>query len=209
MEAPATQPYLINRGCLLVVDALRGFTTLCPDELPIPGGLEIVAPINRLLELPWARVDAAQDWHPPDHCSFLPQGGNYPPHYVMGSNGAEFLPRLRTERFQRIWRKGFCKDRDALSLLLQYPGYAALLRLEVEAVFVCGLALNICCHLTALDLRMHGLQVFLIEDASAGIDVPQAGFYQANARAEAAQTGMSYVRIADLISAHRGHAGLG
>jgi nicotinamidase/pyrazinamidase len=187
---------------LLIVDALRGFTTLCPDELPIPGGADIVGPINRLLDLPWARIDATQDWHPPDHCSFLQQGGDYPPHCVAGSVGAEFLPGIRTERFQRIWRKGYCSDRDTLSLVQQYPAYPNLLHSEVNAVMVCGLALNICCHLTALDLRKHNLNVVLIEDASAGINVPQAGFQMEKARAEAAQAGIPYLRTDDLIAAH-------
>ena len=32
----------------VVVDAQRGFTVLCPVELPVPGGLEIIPQINRL-----------------------------------------------------------------------------------------------------------------------------------------------------------------
>jgi nicotinamidase/pyrazinamidase len=35
---------------LLIVDAQQGFTTLCPKELPVPGGLEIVPHVNRLLD---------------------------------------------------------------------------------------------------------------------------------------------------------------
>ena len=65
---------------LLVVDAQSGFTELCPNELPVPDGLAIVPAVNRLLQLPFARIDATQDWHPPDHCSFLGQRDNlYPP----------------------------------------------------------------------------------------------------------------------------------
>ena len=92
-----------NESSLLVVDVQQGFTSLCPDELPVPGGLEIVPHVNRLLEMPWRRIDASQDWHPPDHCSFLGQRDNlYPPHCVMGTPGTEFLPGLRCERFQTI-----------------------------------------------------------------------------------------------------------
>ena len=97
---------------LIVVDAQRGFTSLCPAELPVPGGVEIVPAVNELLALPFARVDATQDWHPPDHCSFLGRRDDiYPPHCVMGTPGADFLPGLHTHRFHAIWRKGF--DRDA------------------------------------------------------------------------------------------------
>ena len=43
------------------------------------------------LALPWQRIDASQDWHPPHHCSFLGQRDNlYPPHCVAGTWGAEF-----------------------------------------------------------------------------------------------------------------------
>src|SRR5437016_7008763 len=122
-------PIQLSSAGLLVVDIQRGFTTLCPEELPVPGGLEIVPNVNRLLELPWRRIDASQDWHPPDHCSFLGQRDNlYPPHCVMGTPGAEFLPELRTERFQTIWRKGFQRDADAYAVTAQHPGFSNLLR---------------------------------------------------------------------------------
>src|SRR5947209_7443318 len=94
----------LKHRSLLVVDVQKGFTALCPDELPVPGGLEVVAPINRLLELPWARIDASLDWHPPDHCSFLGQRDHlYPPHCVMGTPGAAFLPDLHTWRLHTLW----------------------------------------------------------------------------------------------------------
>jgi len=85
-------PIHLNESALLVVDAQRGFTELCPAELPVPGGLEIVPQVNRLLDLPWARIDASADWHPPDHRSFHGRRDNlYPPHCVAGTPGAEFL----------------------------------------------------------------------------------------------------------------------
>src|SRR5262245_8090982 len=173
------------KSSLLLVDAQRGFTSLCPQELPVPGGLEIVPAVNRLLEPAWARIDASQDWHPPDHCSFLGQRDNlYPPHCVMGTPGAEFLPGLRTERFGAVWRKGFDRDFEAYAVTAQHPGFAATLRGHgVSAVVVCGLATNICCFYAARDLRREGFAVVLVEDASAGIDVPAAGLFQDRARA--------------------------
>src|SRR5690349_17632424 len=193
-------PIQLSSSGLLVVDTQRGFTTLCPEELPVPGGLEIVPAVNRLLELPWARVDASQDWHPPDHCSFLGRRDNlYPPHCVMGTPGADFLPGLRTERFHAIWRKGFERDRDAYAITAQHPGFPALLRASgLTAVVVCGLATNICCFYAARDLRRDGFDVYLVEDASAGIDVPVAGLFQARAREEGRQLGIHYVQVSQL-----------
>jgi len=195
----------LSTSALLVVDAQRGFTTLCPDELPVPGGVEVVPAINRLLELPWRRIDASQDWHPPDHCSFLGRRDNlYPPHCVMGTLGAEFLPGLHTERFHAVWRKGYNRDSDAYAVTAQHPGLTALLRAEgVTAVAVCGIATNICCFFAACDLRKAGFRVLLVEDASAGIDVPAAGLYQEKAKAEGQQLGIEYVLHAALETAVR------
>src|ERR1700683_4034264 len=97
-------PIILKQSALLVVDVQQGFTTLCPAELPVPGGLEIIPAVNSLLALSWKRIDASQDWHPPDHCSFRGRRDNiYPPHCVMGTPGADFVPGLHTERFHSIW----------------------------------------------------------------------------------------------------------
>lgn len=188
---------------LLVVDVQRGFTTLCPEELPVPGGLEIVPAINQLLELPWARIDASQDWHPPNHRSFHGRRDNlYPPHCVAGTPGADFLPGLHTQRFHAIWRKGFDPDFEAYALTAQHPAYPALLRATgIDAAVICGLATNICCFQTALDLRRHGFGVCIVEDASAGIDVPAAGLFQAATRAEGQRGGIRYISVADVLAA--------
>ena len=63
----------LTTSTLLVVDVQQGFTTLRPAELPVPGGVEIVPAVNRLLAMPWRRIDASQDWHPAGHRSFLGQ----------------------------------------------------------------------------------------------------------------------------------------
>jgi nicotinamidase/pyrazinamidase len=188
---------------LLVVDVQRGFTELCPDELPVPGGVAIVPAVNRLLALPWRRIDASQDWHPPDHRSFLGRADNlYPPHCVAGTPGAEFLPGLHTGRFQAVWRKGYDRDFEAYALTAQHPGFPALLRAEgVTTVAVCGIATNICCFYAARDLRRAGFDVLMVEDASAGIDVPAAGLFQDRAKAEGVGLGVRYVTVAEVLTA--------
>ena len=190
----------LSRSCLLVADAQRGFSELCPDELPVPGGLALVPALDRLLALPWARIDASQDWHPPDHCSFLGQRGNlYPPHCVMGTPGADFLPGLDTGRFHAVWRKGYQRDFEAYALTAQHPGYPALLRASsIGTVAVCGIAANICCYFVARDLKQAGFRVLLVEDASAGIDVPAAGLFQARAKEEGQALGIEYVQASAL-----------
>lgn len=188
---------------LLVVDAQQGFTELCPAELPVPGGVAIVPRVNALLARPFARVDATQDWHPPDHRSF--RGGAddlYPPHCVMNTSGAEFLPGLHVHRFSAIWRKGYDRDFEAYAVTAQHPAFAAFLRASgVTAVVVCGIATNICCFFAACDLRRAGFDVWLAEDASAGIDVPVAGLFQAGAKAEGEALGVRYCSVADVTEA--------
>jgi nicotinamidase/pyrazinamidase len=187
---------------LLVVDAQRGFTELCPDELPVPGGAAIVPRVNALLALPFARVDATQDWHPPDHRSFLGRAHNlYPPHCVMGTPGAEFLPGRHPPRFSAIWRKGYDRDFEAYAVTAQHPGFAAFLSAAgIRTVVVCGLATNICCAFAARDLRLAGFDVWLVEDASAGIDVPAAGLFQDKAKAEGVALGIRYCTVAEVVA---------
>jgi len=198
-------PIRLSASSLLVVDVQQGFTTLCPSELPVPPGLEIVPAVNRLLDLSWGRVDASQDWHPPDHRSFFRQRDNlYPPHCVAGTPGAEFLPGLHTERFQTIWRKGFQRDFEAYALTAQHPGFPALLKASrITTVVVCGIATNICCFYAARDLRREGFTVLMAEDASAGIDVPAADLFQAKAKSEGQRMGIQYAASAAILAAAR------
>jgi nicotinamidase/pyrazinamidase len=202
----ASQSIYPTLTALIVVDAQRGFTTLCPAELPVPGGLEIVPKINELLEVPWARVDATQDWHPPDHCSFLGRRENlYPPHCVMGTAGADFLPGLSEDLFHTIWRKGFQRDHEAYAVTAQQPEFVQVLRSAgIRAAIVCGIATNICCFFTARDLRKAGFDVVMAMDASAGIDVPAANLLQVSARAEGEQLGIRYLSVAEVKTALAG-----
>jgi nicotinamidase/pyrazinamidase len=197
------EPLQLPKSGLLVVDVQQGFTSLRPRELPVPGGLEIVPSVNRLLDLPWGRIDASQDWHPPDHCSFLGRRENlYPPHCVIGTPGAEFLPGLNTARFHAVWRKGFDRDFEAYAVTAQHPGFPEVLRAGgINSVVVCGLATNICCFFAARDLVRAGFGVLLVEDASAGIDVPAANLFQEKTKAEGRQLGIRYASQAEVLAA--------
>jgi nicotinamidase/pyrazinamidase len=190
----------LSTTALLVVDAQCGFTELCPTELPVPGGAAIVPQVNALLALPFARIDATQDWHPPDHRSFIGQADNiYPPHCVMNTPGAEWVPGLHTHRFSAIWRKGYDRDFEAYAVTAQHPGFAPFLAASgIKTVVVCGIATNICCFFAARDLRKAGFDVWLVEDASAGIDVPAAGLLQANAKEEGQSLGIRYCTVREV-----------
>jgi nicotinamidase/pyrazinamidase len=191
-------PVSLRESALLVVDVQQGFTTLCPRELPVPGGLEIIPNVNRLLMLDWARIDASQDWHPPDHRSFLGQTDNlYPPHCVQDTPGADFVPGLTTQRFHAIWRKGYQRDFEAYAVTAQHPSMFALYREALlTTVITCGIATNICCFFAARDFRKAGFRVVIVEDACAGIDVPVAGLFQAKTKTEGEALGIEYLPCA-------------
>src|SRR5262249_30613991 len=144
-----------------------------------------------------------QDWHPPDHRSFLGRRDNlYPPHCVQGTPGTDFLPGLHVERFHAVWRKGYDRDFEAYALTAQHLGYADLLRAaQITTVVVCGIATNICCFFAARDLRRAGFRVVMAEDASAGIDVPAAGLFQERAKEEGRQLGLEYVATNEILAA--------
>ncbi len=190
-----------NETALLVVDVQQGFTELCPDELPVPGGTTIIPNINRLLEPQWQRIDASVDWHPAEHCSFFGQRDDlYPPHCVMKTPGAEFVPGLETHKIQVVWRKGHHPHFEAYAVTAQHPGMIDLYRAEgITTVVICGLATNICCFYAAKDFRAAGFRVVLVEDASAGIDVPEANLYQDAAKEEGERLGIEYANTDDVL----------
>jgi nicotinamidase/pyrazinamidase len=101
---------------LLVVDVQRDF--LPGGSLAVAGGDAILGPINACTEHFVARglpVFTTRDWHPPDHMSFLAQGGAWPPHCVAGTRGAEFPAELALPASSLVVSKASRSERDAFS----------------------------------------------------------------------------------------------
>ncbi|MFW5856024.1 MAG: nicotinamidase [Bacillota bacterium] len=150
---------------LLVVDLQNDF---CPGgALAVPGGDRIVPVVNELLEQ-FELVVASKDWHPADTVHFE----SWPEHCLQQSEGAEFHPALEDKKIDKVFYKG-TKDKD--------DGYSAFeatnLDLEnylrernVATLFITGLALEYCVKETALAAASRGFEVYLVEDATAGID---------------------------------------
>jgi nicotinamidase/pyrazinamidase len=123
---------------------------------------------------------------------------------LAGSRGAEFLPGLHTDKLHTLWRKGYQRDFEAYAVTAQHPGFSRFLRASgLSAVAVCGIATNICCFFTARDLRRDGFRVVIVEDASAGIDIPAAGLFQEKAKREGQEAGIEYVALAQVLAARR------
>lgn len=154
---------------LLVIDVQNDF--LPGGALAVPHGDEVIEPINRLLTSgSYDVVVATRDWHPPDHESFVGQGGPWPPHCVQGTPGAQLSGALDAARVDEVVDAGMEPDAEGYSAF-ENERLAVLLRArEVDAVTVVGLATDYCVRATALDAVRHGFAVTIRSAAIRGIE---------------------------------------
>jgi nicotinamidase/pyrazinamidase len=162
---------LRDTDALLVVDVQRDF--LPGGALAVPRGDEIVPPLAACIRLfveHGLPIVASRDWHPSNHCSFRSAGGQWPPHCIAGSRGAELDPGLRLPPRARIVDKAQSADRDAYSAFDGTDLDAWLKGTGVRRVFIGGLATEYCVLSTARDARRLGYDVVLLSDAIRPID---------------------------------------
>ena len=175
---------------LIVIDVQNDF---CPGgALAVPGGDEIVQPINALM----AECDAVvltQDWHPAGHSSFassheghepydvieMPYGPQvlWPDHCIQGAPGANFHMALEADRAELIIRKGFRPDIDSYSAFFENDhttptGLEGYLRTRgITELTMVGLALDFCVNYSAVDAANRGFSVTVREDLCRAIDL--------------------------------------
>ena len=116
-------------------------------------------------------VFATRDWHPPDHCSFVGQGGPWPPHCVAGSAGARFADDLALPEDVTIISKDTGREQNTYSGFEDTDLGARLRRLGVRRLFIGGLATDYCVLNTVRDALRLGFGVFLLDDAVRAVDV--------------------------------------
>jgi nicotinamidase/pyrazinamidase len=194
---------------LVVIDVQNDF---CPSgALAVPGGDEIVAGINALME-EFPAVILTQDWHPAGHSSFatshpgrqpyeqvgMPYGPQvlWPDHCIQGSPGAEFHPALRTDA-DLILRKGFRPEVDSYSAFFENDhrtptGLGGYLRERgIDTITLVGLATDFCVNFSAVDGARLGFRVAVREDLTRAIDLSGS---LAAARAGWTQAGVEFAR---------------
>jgi nicotinamidase/pyrazinamidase len=152
---------------LIVVDVQQDFCA--GGALAVPDGDAVVEPINRLME-EFQFVVATRDWHPPDHASFVEQGGPWPPHCVQGTPGAELHPGLHAERINAVVDAGYRPELEGYSGFEETELEHLLRERGVDTVHVAGLALDYCVRATSLDAREKGFGVVLHPDATRAIN---------------------------------------
>jgi len=156
---------------LLVVDVQNDF--MPGGALGIARGDEVLAPINRLIDAWRARslpVFFSRDWHPADHCSFLPRGGPWPTHCVQHTPGAAFRSGLHLPEHPQIVSKATQRDQEAYSALQGTDLRARLCAAGARRIFICGLATDYCVLATGEDALATGLGVVVLTDAVRGVD---------------------------------------
>ena len=191
---------------LLVIDMQNDF---CPGgALAVPGGDALVPGINALMDA-FGPVILTQDWHPAGHSSFasshagkspmetteMPYGTQilWPDHCVQGSDGAQFVPGLRTDG-DLIIRKGFNPAIDSYSAFFENDhktptGLEGYLRTRgIERLTLVGLAFDFCVNFSALDAAKLGFGVTVRDDLCRAIDM--------NGSADAARAAMRDAGVA-------------
>lgn len=171
------------------VDCQNTFTPLCPNELPVPGGIEIVDELNRQARFAQYRL-GSKDAHSPhaawvanaEHPPYSPIDGanmdiRWVPHAIPGTAGFELidgLPNITDYDFF-VW-KGVELDMHPygacyhdLAGKLSTGVIEFLQQRGVTMVLVGGLATDYCVKTTVLQLLGAGFQVVINLAACRGI----------------------------------------
>jgi len=194
---------------LIVTDVQNDF---CPGgALAVPDGDAVIEPIHRLAPR-FEHIILTQDWHPARHTSFASSHAGkrpfeqielsyglqtlWPDHCIQGSQGAEFHRALHLPQAELVLRKGFDSQIDSYSAFYENDrttptGLSGYLRERgLKRVFLVGLAYDYCVGFSALDARLHGLEVVVLRDACRAIDLNGS---VAKIEAEFSQTGVQLV----------------
>ncbi|MGZ5014013.1 MAG: isochorismatase family protein [Methylobacter sp.] len=162
---------------LVAIDVQNDF--LPGGSLAVPEGDQVIPVLNGYIEQFISRhlpVIATRDWHPPNHCSFIQQGGPWPAHCVVDSKGAEFASALHLPVAVKVFSKATEADQENYSDLANPAFKEQLDEMKVRRLFIGGLATEYCVLNTVRDALSHHYQVFLLIDAIRAINVrPQDG----------------------------------
>lgn len=165
----------------------------------MPGGTLAVPNSNRVVPIAnkviphFDLIVACQDWHPKNHGSFAKQHRRkkpgdqvklcgleqllWPEHCVQGSKGAEFVKELDRSQIERIFQKGTDSDVDSYSAFFdnahrKSTGLHRFLKdHNVDTIYILGLTTDYCVKYSVFDALALGLNVFVIIDGCAGIDL--------------------------------------
>jgi nicotinamidase/pyrazinamidase len=153
---------------ILIIDVQNDFCV--GGSQAVPEGERVVPIINSVLRR-FAVIMASKDWHPINSNHFK----KLAPHCVQNTYGAAFYPQLDDEKIQKIFLKGTgINDNGSSAFESTNENLEEYLhKMNVDDLYICGLATDYCVLNTALDAKMKGFKVFVIEDAIRGANIVQ------------------------------------
>lgn len=159
---------------LIVVDVQNDFCE--GGSLGVDGGTQVARDVSRLMQdARYRHVVATRDAHidPGSHFSDTPDFVNtWPVHCVVGTDGANLHPELRTDEIEATFDKGAyeaaysgfegsAEDGSSLTEWLRAAG--------TTSVDVVGIATDHCVRATALDAHAAGFSTRVLLDYTAGV----------------------------------------
>ena len=167
-----TKYNILSSDALLITDIQKDF--LPGGSLPVKGGDEIIPVLNAYIKRfadAKAHIFASRDWHPSNHISFKTQGGQWPPHCVQDTEGAQFSPDLKLSSIIGVISKATNPEHESYSVFDGTSFAHELKMCEAKRLFVGGLATDYCVVNTVLDARKLGYETVVLIDATMGINV--------------------------------------
>jgi nicotinamidase/pyrazinamidase len=180
-----TEKIQLPNRMLIIVDPQIDFTTGSLATKNGPAAMENLA--KKLSEGAWKNygwIIVTQDAHPANHCSFVEQGGVFPPHCVQGTEGMNVYPALQ-EVLKSIFqdnpeihymKKGDLVDKEEFSIF-QNAGSGLKLtetikEMGFEGIDICGIATDYCVYETTKDLMAFypANQIRIVTNCLAAVD---------------------------------------
>ena len=169
---------------LIIVDPQIDFTTGSLATAKGPEAMERLAQAidNGVLDK-YTWVIITQDAHPANHCSFVENGGMFPPHCVEGTEGMNVYPALQKaledSHFGNYHNmtKGNLADREEFSIFQNAQCGEKLTKTITEfekfdGIDICGIATDYCVYETVKDLMAiyPAKQIRIVTNCIAAVD---------------------------------------
>ena len=179
------EPVKLPNNLLIIVDPQIDFTTGSLATKNGPAAMDYLA--KALEQGAWKNygwIIVTQDAHPTNHCSFVEQGGVFPPHCVEGTEGMDVYPALQevlnslTASIPNIhyMHKGNLAEKEEFSIF-QNEQSGEKLRVTIEdfgfeGIDICGIATDYCVYETTKDLMEFypAKQIRIVTNCLAAVD---------------------------------------
>ena len=180
-----TEEIQLPNRMLIIVDPQIDFTTGSLATAKGPEAMDRLA--QALKDGVWGKyswIIVTQDAHPENHCSFVANGGVFPPHCVQGTDGMKVYPALQdvltdiTANIPDIhyMLKGNLPDKEEFSIFQNERSgeklQCIIKEMNFEGIDVCGIATDYCVYETTKDLMAFypANQIRIVTNCLAAVD---------------------------------------